>query len=42
MIFGMPIAQLIERIHASDSRTTEKGGVKKGETKNCSKVDCHG
>jgi hypothetical protein len=30
----MPIALLIERMHAIDSRTTEKGGVKKGETKN--------
>jgi hypothetical protein len=34
MIFGMPIALLIERMHAIASRTTEKGGVKKGETKN--------
>jgi hypothetical protein len=34
MIFGMAIATLIERMHAIASRRAEKGGVKKGETKN--------
>ena len=40
--FGMPFAKSIKRGQGIASLATGKGGVKKGETKNWSEVDCHG